>query len=177
MNATANSVDPVDVARAAFRSVATGHLDHFTELLHEDVVYDVVPVGLRRGRQAVRRYFEEVRLAMPDLVMAMENAVGDDRYAAVEWRMTGTFDGAPYQGLSPTKRHIALPGVDFVEVDAGRIRRSRTVFDGAELGRQIGLLPSRDSAADRAATRAFNVKTQLTDRWRERHARQRSHAP
>ncbi|MFD7568196.1 hypothetical protein ACFV7O_33960 [Streptomyces tendae] len=51
------------------------------------------------------------------------------------------------------------------------------VFDGAELGRQIGLLPSRDSAADRAATTAFNVKTQLTDRWRERHARQRTHAP
>ncbi len=105
MNATANSVDPVDVARAAFRSVAAGHLDHFTELLHGDVVFDVVPVGLRRGRQAVRRYFEEVRLAMPDLVMTMEHAVGDDRYAAVEWRMTGTFDGAPYQGLAPTKRH------------------------------------------------------------------------
>ncbi|MFD8535197.1 ester cyclase [Streptomyces rubrogriseus] len=177
MNATANSVDPVDVARTAFRSVAAGHLDHFTELLHEDVVYDIVPVGRRRGRQAVRRYFEEVRMAMPDLVMTMEHAVGDDRYAAVEWRMTGTFDGAPYQGLTPTKRHIALQGVDFVAVDTGRIRRSRTVFDGAELGRQIGLLPSRDSAADRAATRAFNVKTQLTDRWRERHARQRSHAP
>lgn len=81
VNATAHSVDPVDVARAAFRSVAAGHLDHFTELLHEDVVFDVVPVGLRRGRQAVRRYFEEVRLAMPDLVMTMEHAVEDDRYA------------------------------------------------------------------------------------------------
>ncbi|MER7964098.1 ester cyclase [Streptomyces ardesiacus] len=177
MNATANSSDPVDVARAAFQSVAAGHMDHFTELLHEDVVFDVVPVGLRRGRQAVRRYFEEVRLAMPDLVMTMEHAVGDDRYAAVEWRMTGTFDGAPYQGLAPTKRPIALQGVDFVEVDAGRIRRSRTVFDGAELGRQIGLLPSRGSAADRATTRAFNVKTQLTDRWRAHHAGQRSHTP
>ncbi|MEU5622634.1 hypothetical protein [Streptomyces tendae] len=51
------------------------------------------------------------------------------------------------------------------------------VFDGVELGCQIGLLPSRDSAADRAATTAFNVKTQLTDCWRERHARQRTHAP
>ncbi|MFF6961820.1 ester cyclase [Streptomyces anthocyanicus] len=177
MSTEANGVDPVDVARAAFRSVATGHLDRFTELLHEDVVFDVVPVGLRRGRQAVRQYFEEVRRAMPDLVMTLEHAVGDDRYAAVQWRMTGTFDGAPYQGLAPTKRHIALQGVDFVEVDTGRIRRSRTIFDGAELGRQIGLLPSRGSAADRATTRAFNVKTQLTDRWRAHHPRQRSHAP
>lgn len=101
MSTEANSVDPVDVARAAFRSVATGHLDRFTELLHEDVVFDVVPVGLRRGRQAVRQYFEEVRRAMPDLVMTLEHAVGDDRYAAVQWRMTGTFDGAPYQGLAP----------------------------------------------------------------------------
>ncbi|MEU9650853.1 hypothetical protein AB0E00_18280 [Streptomyces sp. NPDC048110] len=67
--------------------------------------------------------------------------------------------------------------VDFVEVDTGRIRRSRTIFDGAELGRQIGLLPSRGSATDRATTGASNVKTQLTDRWRAHHPRQHSHAP
>jgi hypothetical protein len=37
-------------------------------------------------------------------------------------------------------------------------------YDGAEYGRQIGMLPARDSAADRAMTAAFNGATRLKKR-------------
>ncbi|WP_069171314.1 ester cyclase [Streptomyces griseus] len=173
MSTAPTPVTPVEVTRDAFLSIATGDLDRFAELLHENVVYDIVPVGMRHGRPAVRRYFEEVRRAMPDVTMTLEHVVGDDRHAAVKWHLAGTFTGTPYQGVAPNGRRIELAGIDFTEVDEGRIRHARTVFDGAGVARQIGVLPTRGSIADRAVTRAFNAKTHAADRWEERRRARR----
>ncbi|MCQ4083267.1 ester cyclase [Streptomyces sp. RB6PN25] len=171
MSAPTAPVAPADVARTAFEALAAGDLDRFAELTHEDAVFDVLPVGEQRGRTAIREHFEELRAALPDASMTLEGVTGDDRRAAIEWRMTGTFEGKPFHGIAPNHHKIDIQGVDFMEIDSGRIRHNRVAFDGAEFARQVGMLPHRGSAADRAMLAAFNAKTQLVERWHERHER------
>ena len=54
-------------------------------------------------------------------------------------------------GIEPTGSAIDLPGFDVMRFDAdGRVTDNVVYYDGATFARQIGMLPRRDSAADRA---------------------------
>ncbi|MGW7446965.1 ester cyclase [Kitasatospora sp. NPDC054795] len=173
MNAPTPPLAPVDVARGAADALSAGDLDRYSELVHDDAVFDVMPFGQQHGRVAVRTFFEELRGALPDLSFAAEAVTGDDRHAAVEWRIRGTFDGKPFQGFKPNGRTFDIRGIDFLDIDDGRIRKDRIAFDGAQWARQLGLLPRRGSATERAMTTAFNSKTQVVAWWRERRSASR----
>ena len=51
--------------------------------------------------------------------------------AAIQWRATGTFRGAPFQGIEPTGRRIEVRGCDCIEVEDGKITRNTAYYDGA----------------------------------------------
>jgi hypothetical protein len=57
------------------------------------------------------------------------------------------------------------------------IQHNTIYYDGATFARQIGLLPGLGSRADQALLAAFNAKTTLSqrarDRWRRRRPRAR----
>ena len=175
MSAPTAPAAPADVARTSFEALTAGDLDRFAELVHEDAVFDVLPFGEQRGRTAVRGFFEEFHDAFPDVSITLEGVTGDDQRAAVEWRATGTFDGKPFQGITPNHHKFDIRGVDFLEIDSGRIRHERVAFDSAEFARQAGMLPHRGSTTDRALLAAFNAKTQLVERWHERQERREHH--
>jgi hypothetical protein len=46
-----------------------------------------------------------------------------------------------------------------MEIDGGLIRRNTIYYDGATMARQVGLLPSKGSLADRALLAMFNLRT------------------
>jgi len=46
--------------------------------------------------------------------------------------------------------------------------RNTIYYDGADLARQIGMLPRRDSTADRAVMAAFNAVSRIRARVRGR---------
>ena len=48
----------------------------------------------------------------------------------------------------------------------GRVIDNAVYYDGAEFAREIGMLPKRDSAADRAVLGAFNAATKAKRRFR-----------
>ncbi|WP_127358495.1 ester cyclase [Actinacidiphila soli] len=158
---------PADVARAVFEALAVGDLDRMSEFSHEEVVVDFVPIGELRGPAAVRAFFAQLRAAVPDFSITVEDVIGDGHGAAVKWRTTGTFAGESFQGIEATHRRVELRGIDFMEIDSGRVRRNRVAYDGADFARQIGLLPPRGSAPDRAMLAAFNAKTRLVRHWHD----------
>ncbi|MEU9078748.1 ester cyclase [Kitasatospora sp. NPDC048538] len=166
MNTPTSPLAPVEVARVAAEALEAGDLDRYSGLVHENAVFEVVPFGEKRGRVAVRGFFEELRAALPDLSFSAEAITGDERRAAVKWRIRGTFDGEPFQGFEPNGRGFDIRGIDFLEIDGGRIRHDRIAFDGAQWARQLGLLPRRGSMAERAVTTAFNSKTRVAAWWR-----------
>ena len=73
--------------------------------------------------------------------------------------MTGTFAGGPFQGTEPTGKRVELRGVDVMVFESDLLRHNVVYYDGLSFARQIGLLPSTDSLADRGMTAAFNTLT------------------
>ena len=127
----------------------------------EDGVEDVVPVGVMRGRDELSAFFASMFAAMPDARTTVTRLVAGEQSCAVEWRIEGTFNGAPYMGLEPTGKHVEIRGFDLIEVEDGELVSNTAYFDGAAFARQIGLLPPDGSGADRAMKSAFNALTKL----------------
>jgi steroid delta-isomerase-like uncharacterized protein len=120
-----------------------------------------------RGADGMADFFTSLFAAVPDFAMAVEEVLAHEQGATIRWRATGTFDGAPWMGIEPTGSAIDLAGVDVMRFDAdGRVIDNAIYYDGATFAREIGMLPKRDSAADRAMLAAFNAATKAKRRIR-----------
>jgi steroid delta-isomerase-like uncharacterized protein len=155
-------------ARSYFDAIAARDPRAIGEHWHEDGVDDIVPLGVKRGRREIEEFFRELFAATPDLETTVTRVVAGEKQAAVEWRMRGTFDGAPFQGIEPTGRPVEMRGLDMLEVEDGKLRSITGYYDGAEYARQIGMLPPQDSGAERAMASAFNAVTKLRRAVNER---------
>ena len=120
-----------------------------------------------RGPDGMADFFTSLFAAVPDFAMEVEAVHAHEDGATIRWRATGTFTGAPWMGIEPTGARIDLPGVDVMRLDAdGRGVDNALSYDGATFAREIGMLPRRDSAADRAMLHAFNATTKAKRRFR-----------
>jgi steroid delta-isomerase-like uncharacterized protein len=152
---------------AVARRDPAGMADHW----REDGVADVVPLGVLRGRAEIAGLFRELFQAVPDLETTVTRVVAGEHEAALEWRMTGHFDGKPFQGIDPTGKRVDLRGLDLLEIADGKIVANTAYYDGMTFARQIGLLPGQDSGAERAMKNAFNTATRLRRLVAERASR------
>ena len=148
-------------ARSYFEAIARRDASAMAEHWAEDGVHDLVPLRPLRGRGEITAFFSELFAAMPDLETTVTRVVAGEHEAAVEWRMTGHFTGAPFQGIEATGRRIDMRGIDILEIEEGRIAAITAVYDGMAFARQMGLLPSQDSSAEQAMKSAFNAGTRV----------------
>jgi hypothetical protein len=65
-----------------------------------------------------------------------------------------------------------MRGCDVIELEDRKIRRNTAFFDGAAFARAVGMLPPRDSGAERAMYSAFNAVTKVRTRIQQRRASQ-----
>ena len=156
---------PAEVARTAFDAVTSKDPDG--SVLGRQIGSMTSSQSVRvRGHAAIRAFFRETFAAFPDFEIAVDRIVADAASAAVQWHATGTFSGGPFQGILATGRRVKLRGVDMMEVADGLIQHNTIYYDGASLARQIGMLPSQGSRADRALVFVFNAKSRLSRRRR-----------
>ena len=47
---------------------------------------------------------------MPDARTTVTRLIAGEQDCAVEWRLEGTFDGAPFMGIEPTGSRVELRG-------------------------------------------------------------------
>jgi steroid delta-isomerase-like uncharacterized protein len=127
----------------------------------DEGVEDVVPIGVIRGREEIRGFLTELFAAMPDASTTITRLIAGEQDCAVEWRLEGTFDGAPFMGIEPTGSRVELREVSVVEVKDGQIVGITAYFDGASFARQIRMLPPDGSGVDKAMKGAFNTVTKL----------------
>ena len=158
--------------RITRRKAVEGHIRSYYDALaardvgaagghwREDGV-DTTPDEVLRGRAEIERFFRELFAAAPDAAFTLSRIVAGEHEAAVEWRLRATFDGAPFQGIEPTGKSFELAGMDYFEVEDGQIITNAVYYDTAEFARHVGMLPPRNSGAERAMTNAFNTVTKL----------------
>jgi len=109
----------------------------------------------------VRDFLNGIVGPFPDFAFeVVEKTIQDDR-AAYRWQATGTFTGAPFQGVEATGARIEIEGVDVLIVRDGQIIENNAFTDGMTVARQLGLMPPEGSSQERAMKRAFNAKTRV----------------
>jgi|SRR5215211_823479 len=148
-------------ARSYFEALAGRNPDAMAGHWSSDGVADIVPLAVLRGPDEIKAFFRDLFAAFPALETTVTRVVADDKHATVEWRMVGTFSGAPFQEIEPTGRRVDLRGLDLLEIREQVILSNTAYYDGAEFARQVGLLPPRESGADRAIRNAFNAVTKV----------------
>ena len=127
----------------------------------EDGIEELVPLRVLRGRSEIVEFFRATMTAIPDLETTVARIVADGSRAAVEWRMSGTFNGGPFEGIDPNGRHVELRGFDLFEVEDGEIVSNTAYWDGMAFARQVGMMPVQDSGGERTMKSAFNAFTKV----------------
>jgi steroid delta-isomerase-like uncharacterized protein len=146
-------------------AVSARDLDAMVAHMADDVIEDITPVGILRGTGEVREFLGELFAAFPDFQFTVEQSTASAQMCALQWRATGTFRGAPFQGIEPTGRRIEIRGCDCVEVEDGKITRNTAYYDGAAFARGLGLLPQTGSGGEKAMLAAFNAVTKVRSRF------------
>ncbi len=118
------------------------------------------------GADAIAAYFAEAFAALPDFHMEMVRLIAEGDDVFVHWHLTGTHSGAPFQGIAPTGRRVALDGMDHFVLRDGVVVSNFVVYDQMQFARQIGMLPADGSAGDRALKTAFRLRSRLSRRRR-----------
>lgn len=107
---------PTDASNAELARWAVERLsDRDVSILRQFWTADTVerfPDRTCRGEGEVAAYFDELFAAVPDLQMEVRDVVGQDEHVYVHWHLTGTHSGAPFAGIEPTGRALAIDGID-----------------------------------------------------------------
>lgn len=161
----ATKTDAISVVTSYFEAIARRDLDGLASHWADDGEEIIAGQFHGTGPREVRAYFAGLFAAVPDLLLEPTQIVlGDEGRVTVHWRARGTFTGQPYQGIAPTGRALDLDGLDLLRVADGKIVRNDAYIDGMTFARQIGMMPSKDSPAERRMVSAFNAKTKASRR-------------
>ncbi|GAB0105443.1 hypothetical protein JMUB6875_44220 [Nocardia sp. JMUB6875] len=132
----------------------------------EDTVWHDPSMGEpARGRAGVAKFVTDTIVSFPDVVYTnpMPPMLTEDAMVAVvPWRMTGTHLGLiDPPGFAATGKRFDVMVIDLWQFRSGLIWRSRAVWDLQEMLLQLGLMPPRGSAAERAMAGAQRLKSKL----------------
>jgi ketosteroid isomerase-like protein len=163
-------VTPRDVVTGYFDALARHDTAAAVEFLDPEVVDEITSVGVLRGRDEVRAFFDGLFKAVPDFEMKVVRTVRERDTVVVQWRARGTFTGGPlYNGVQATGAELQMRGCDVFDVRGDLIVANIAFADGLELARSLGMFPPQDSPAEKAMIGAFNgatkVRTALRDRF------------
>ena len=124
----------------------------------EDAIYEDQGAGtVLHGRAEIAAHATRVHGGFGDLQFELLRAAHGDDFTAGEWRSRMTHTGT-FEGLAPTGRVVESGGVDVATLDGeGRIRHLASYYDGAEIMRDLGLLPERGSRTEGALVRAASA--------------------
>ena len=121
-----------------------GNLDAADALMTSDVVIHEPAVG---GREELKAFATALRTAFPDWHSTVEEILVDGDRVAERWTGRGTHRGA-FQGIPPTGKRVAVPGVVFYRLVDGQIAEFRGWFDRMSLWQQLGVIaPAPGQAA------------------------------
>jgi predicted ester cyclase len=93
------------------------------------------------GHEGIRKWIENTRVMIPDLVMAFPEVVAKPDMIATIWTMTGTQTGPmvmPGGTLPPTGRKVSVTGMSIDYLKDGKFVKETVIFNVLEMMMQMG---------------------------------------
>lgn len=126
------------VLRSVEEYWSKGILAAAEELIAPDVIiHQPVADGIR----GLKTFNITLRTAFPDWYSTPEELVAEGDRVVERWTGRGT-DRGEFQGIPPTGRQVAVPGVVFYRIRDGKIMEFRGSFDMLNMLQQLGTAPA-----------------------------------
>jgi steroid delta-isomerase-like uncharacterized protein len=93
--------------------------------------------SLTQGREQLKQRVTLFRTAFPDIHFSTDEMIGEGNTVVVRYTYRGTHQGV-FAGLQPTGRSIAVVGILIAHLNDGKIQEAVSVFDSADLMKQLG---------------------------------------
>jgi hydroxyacylglutathione hydrolase len=149
-----------EIARAYFDALASHDLDAAIALWKPGAVDRLIGERDLVAPDGIRDYFSALFAAFPDFRVQILDLTTARTRTAVRWRARGTFAGpGQFQQFAPNRARIAIEGCDVMSVEDGLIIHNEAFIDSGSVARQLGLLPSSGSPAERRLARLANLRT------------------
>jgi steroid delta-isomerase-like uncharacterized protein len=130
----------VDTMARFYDSVNARDVEAFMGELADDFVeHDEMP-GLTPDKAGVRRSFESLLSAFPDLRFEVEDIFAADDKGVARIRITGTHEGE-FIGIPATGRPIDVRGIDIIRFAEGKAVEHWGMSDMLKLLQQLGVVP------------------------------------
>jgi len=140
-------VDPsernVAVLRSAIQEWNAGNLQGYLALYDPEAVLQGY-AGVELDLTGIRQFYELFWTAFPGSRLVCEDVFASGAKVACRFVLSGKHRGE-FQGVPPSGRDIALPGITILEFQSGRCVRRWSYTDGVGLLQQIGALPTPDA--------------------------------
>jgi steroid delta-isomerase-like uncharacterized protein len=92
--------------------------------------------SLTQGREQLKQRVTLFRTAFPDIHFTTDEIIGEGDSVVVRYTYRGTHQGV-FAGLEPSGNTIKVMGILIAHLKNGRIQEAVSVFDSADLMRQI----------------------------------------
>ncbi len=154
-----------DVVKAYFEALNGRDLDAAVALWHPGGIDHFVGDQEVTAPDGVRKYFSELFAAFPDMQIEVEDTTAARGRVAVRWRSRGTFAGpGSFQGFEPNGARLDTEGCDVFTVVEEKIQRNDAYLNGADVARQLGVLPPPGSKAEARLAKLANFRTRMRGR-------------
>jgi steroid delta-isomerase-like uncharacterized protein len=155
----------LDVVKAHMEAEDRQDIEATVSTFTESCYYSVPGLGIElRGKNEIRKWYEDTFAAVPDFRNADERYYESDRNVFFEAKIEGTHLGA-WAGWAPTGRRFSTPIVVRIPIAADGLMEAEIVyFDNAGLFMQLGILPKQGSAQERAMQALHRLRMRMPGR-------------
>jgi steroid delta-isomerase-like uncharacterized protein len=130
------SDDNKALVRRFYAQMSAGNVDVVDELVADNLVeHDEFP-GLEPNKAGVRKFFETMLVAFPDLTMTADDMIAEGDKVFVRATMSGTHRGE-FLGVPATNRKVSVPMGDYVRFADGKVVEHWGVTDTGAMMEQL----------------------------------------
>ena len=144
-------LEHVNLVKQSFEAFNRGDFHQAAEPFAENAAFtDITLPQPHQGREAIRKSFETLRRACPDLKRSPTNWIASENQVVMEYTIAGTHNGPweiPGAGTIPaSNKRFQTKGVAVAKMTDGRIVGLTDYLDSASIYKQLGVtLPSGGS--------------------------------
>jgi steroid delta-isomerase-like uncharacterized protein len=155
----------LEVVQAHMAAEDRQDLDATLDTFTDDCWYAVPGLGIElRGKQEIRRWYEELFAAVPDFRNSDERYWEADDQIFFSGYMEGTHRGTWF-GWPPTNRSFRSPMLVRIPIAADGLMEAEIVYnDSADVFMQLGILPRQGSRQERLLQGLYRLRARLPSR-------------